>query len=227
MRRPLAPCPHKQMRGERVARVCRRGDGRRAVQYLAIANRREIVHRFGRSAAILGGWAWCFACFGGLVFHGGGALSNCGRFAVARTERTAKRLACWLPRPPAEQPARHVRWPTCPSLRYEQRVGLQAGDKLLCCRPQKNGEAKQGSLPAAEAPAAQERGLSAPARSRFPLPVAVRSAARAARSTAAVGRGAAAGQARAWITTRPERRYLRPSEQHPPEEAPELSPLTT
>ena len=43
MRRPLAPCPHKQMRGERVARVCRRGDGRRAVQYLAIANRREIV----------------------------------------------------------------------------------------------------------------------------------------------------------------------------------------
>ena len=150
-----------------------------------------------------------------------GALSNCGRFAVARTERTAKRLACWLPRPPAEQPARHVRWPTCPSLRYEQRVGLQAGDKLLCCRPQKNGEAKQGSLPAAEAPAAQERGLSAPARSRFPLPVAVRSAARAARSTAAVGRGAAAGQARAWITTRPERRYLRPSEQHPPEEAPE------
>ena len=113
-----------------------------------------------------------------------GALSNCGRFAVARTERTAKRLACWLPRPPAEQPARHVRWPTCPSLRYEQRVGLQAGDKLLCCRPQKNGEAKQGSLPAAEAPAAQERGLSAPARSRFPLPVAVRSAARAARSTA-------------------------------------------
>ena len=59
------------MRGERVARVCRRGDGRRAVQYLAIANRREIVHRFGRSAAILGGWAWCFACFGGLVFHGG------------------------------------------------------------------------------------------------------------------------------------------------------------
>ena len=135
--------------------------------------------------------------------------------------RTAKRLACWLPRPPAEQPARHVRWPTCPSLRYEQRVGLQAGDKLLCCRPQKNGEAKQGSLPAAEAPAAQERGLSAPSRSRFPLPVAVRSAARAARSTAAVGRGAAAGQARAWITTRPERRYLRPSEQHPPEEAPE------
>ena len=47
-------------------------------------------------------------------------------------------------------------------------------------RPPKNGEAKQGSLPAAEAPAAQERGLSAPARSRFPLPVAVRSAARAA-----------------------------------------------
>ena len=71
MRRPLAPCPQYQMRGERVARVCRRGDGRRAVQYLAIANRREIVHRFGRSAAILGGWAWCFACFGGLVFHGG------------------------------------------------------------------------------------------------------------------------------------------------------------
>ena len=71
MRRPLAPCPQNQMEGERVARVCRRGDGRRAVQYLAIANRREIVHRFGRSAAILGGWAWCFACFGGLVFHGG------------------------------------------------------------------------------------------------------------------------------------------------------------
>ena len=150
-------------------------------------------------------------------------MSNCGRFAVARTERTAKRLACWLPRPPAEQPARHVRWPTCPSLRYEQRVGLQAGDKLLCCRPQKTAKPSKGACPrtAAEAPAAQERGLSAPARSRFPLPVAVRSAARAARSTAAVGRGAAAGQARAWITTRPERRYLRPSEQHPPEEAPE------
>ena len=186
MRRPLAPCPQKQMRGERVARVCRRGDGRRAVQYLAIANRREIVHRFGRSAAILGGWAWCFACFG--VLRAGapraraccgacdfgwcscqeplqtgwpaggvpcrhrqttvtGALSNCGRFAVARTERTAKRLACWLPRPPAEQPARHVRWPTCPSLRYEQRVGLQAGDKLLCCRPQKTAKPSKGACP--------------------------------------------------------------------------------
>ena len=41
MRRPLAPCPQNEMGGERVARVCRRGDGRRAVQYLAIANRRE------------------------------------------------------------------------------------------------------------------------------------------------------------------------------------------
>ena len=50
------------MRGERVARVRRRGVGRRAVQCLAIANRREIVHRFGRSAAFSGGWAWCFAC---------------------------------------------------------------------------------------------------------------------------------------------------------------------
>ena len=53
MRRPLAPCPQYQMRGERVARVCRRGDGRRAVQYLAIANRREIVHRFGRASNAL------------------------------------------------------------------------------------------------------------------------------------------------------------------------------
>ena len=78
------------------------------------------------------------------------ALSNCGRFAVARTERTAKRLACWLPRPPAEQPARHVRWPTCPSLRYEQRVGLrraQAGDKLLCFRPQKTAKPSKGACP--------------------------------------------------------------------------------
>ena len=65
MRRPLAPCPHKQMRGERVARVCRRGDGRRAVQYLAIANRREIVHRFGRSAAILGGVGLVFCLLWG------------------------------------------------------------------------------------------------------------------------------------------------------------------
>ena len=55
MRRLLAPCLHSQMGGERVARVCRRRVGRRAVQYLAIANRREIVHRFGRSAAIWGG----------------------------------------------------------------------------------------------------------------------------------------------------------------------------
>ena len=55
MRRPLAPCPQYQMRGERVARVCRRGDGRRAVQYLAIANRREIVHRFGFRHWLLGG----------------------------------------------------------------------------------------------------------------------------------------------------------------------------
>ena len=39
------------MRGERVARVCRRGDGRRAVQYLAIANRREIVHCGGGAGA--------------------------------------------------------------------------------------------------------------------------------------------------------------------------------
>ena len=79
-----------------------------------------------------------------------GALSNCGRFAVARTERTAKRLACWLSRPPAEQPARHVRWPTCPSLRYEQRVGLlraQAGDKLLCFRPQKTAKPSKGACP--------------------------------------------------------------------------------
>ena len=57
----------------------------------------------------------------------------------------------------------------------------------------------------------------------LPISVAGRSAQCGSRSsTAAVGRGAAAGQARTWIITRPERRYLRPSEQHPPEEAPEL-----
>ena len=150
-----------------------------------------------------------------------GALSNCGRFAVARTERTAKRLACWLPRPPAEQPARHVRWPTCPSLRYEQRVGLQAGDKLLCCRPQKTAKPSKGACPRRK-PQRPKRGVK---RARpLPISVAGRSAQCGSRSsTAAVGRGAAAGQARAWITTRPERRYLRPSEQHPPEEAPELN----
>ena len=71
MRRPLAPCPLSQMRGERVARVRRRGVERRAVQCLAIANRREIVHRFGRSAAFWGGWAWFCACLGGLIFRSG------------------------------------------------------------------------------------------------------------------------------------------------------------
>ena len=96
MRRPLAPCPQNQMEGERVARVCRRGDGRSNTWRLRIAAKSSIASgaplRFwgGGLGVLLALGVW-YSTAGASVRMvgaggGGGPCATAGRIFSARFE---------------------------------------------------------------------------------------------------------------------------------------------